>query len=276
MTKEGNWAPLATGELLLGYPDEAGELPVAPVPHLLANNGSFMVYRKLHENVASFRAYLDELSRHYTGGKEKLAAKFVGRWRDGTPIELSPDPPDPASLRPEPQRELHLRPRPRRSPLPHRRPYPPRQPARCLRLLRPTRQSSPHQPPRSTLRRYVPEGQPVTDADERGVIFMVINASIFRQFEFVHQQWIEYGNDAHQGSDKDALLGNHDGRGRFVIQGTTDPQNPPLVCSRLPNLSNCAAATISSCRASPPWPHRQQLGRPQVNGRSIITCRNIS
>ena len=44
-----------------------------------------MVYRKLHQNVATFRAYLDEKGRHYAGGKEKLAAKFVGRWRDGTP-----------------------------------------------------------------------------------------------------------------------------------------------------------------------------------------------
>ena len=59
-----NWQPLATGEFLLGYADEAGELPVAPIPHLLGRNGTFMVYRKLHQNVATFRAYLDERSRH--------------------------------------------------------------------------------------------------------------------------------------------------------------------------------------------------------------------
>ncbi len=29
------WLPLATGELLLGYADEAGELPVAPIPHAI-------------------------------------------------------------------------------------------------------------------------------------------------------------------------------------------------------------------------------------------------
>jgi hypothetical protein len=32
---------------------------------------------------------------HFAGGKEKLASKFVGRWRDGTPVELSPERPDP-------------------------------------------------------------------------------------------------------------------------------------------------------------------------------------
>jgi deferrochelatase/peroxidase EfeB len=49
-----SWLPLATGELLLGYADEAGEIPMAPVPHLPANNGTFMVYRKPHQNVATF------------------------------------------------------------------------------------------------------------------------------------------------------------------------------------------------------------------------------
>ena len=93
---DGTWVPLATGELLLGYADEAGELPIAPVPHLLASNGTFMVYRKLHQNLATFRDYLEKQAATYAGGKEKLAAKFIGRWRDGTPIELSPDNPDPA------------------------------------------------------------------------------------------------------------------------------------------------------------------------------------
>lgn len=91
---DGSWAPLATGELLLGYADEAGELPVAPIPHLLANNGTFMVYRKLHQNVATFRRYLEEKGALYAGGREKLASKFIGRWRDGTPVELSPDVPN--------------------------------------------------------------------------------------------------------------------------------------------------------------------------------------
>ena len=54
LTADGKWLPLATGELLLGYADEAGESPVAPVPHILASNGTFMVYRKLHQNVAAF------------------------------------------------------------------------------------------------------------------------------------------------------------------------------------------------------------------------------
>ena len=57
-----------------------------------------MVYRKLHQNVGTFRAFLDHWATRYGAGdsfaKEKLASKFIGRWRDGTPVELSPDQPD--------------------------------------------------------------------------------------------------------------------------------------------------------------------------------------
>jgi Dyp-type peroxidase family len=221
----------------LGYPDEAGELPVAPVPHLLANNGSFMVYRKLHENVATFRDYLEEQSRHYAGGKEKLAAKFVGRWRDGTPVELSPDAPDPAVVA-DPKRNVNFTFGRDldgvRCPIgAHVRRVNPRDSAGFHGLLVNRRRISRRGLPYGE---YVPEGQPVSDQDDRGVIFMVLNSSIFRQFEFVHQQWIEYGNDARQGSDKDLMLGNHDGRGKFMIQGSIDPRNPPFVCARLPQF----------------------------------------
>jgi deferrochelatase/peroxidase EfeB len=80
-TKEG-WEPLETGEFILGHRDEAFETPVGPIPALLAFNGTFMVYRKLHENVGSFNRYLDEIGEDYPGGKEMLAAKFCGRWRE--------------------------------------------------------------------------------------------------------------------------------------------------------------------------------------------------
>ena len=49
LTREGGWARLETGEFLLGHPDEAHEYPPAPPPILLSRNGTFMVYRKLHE-----------------------------------------------------------------------------------------------------------------------------------------------------------------------------------------------------------------------------------
>jgi len=231
---DGSWAPLATGELLLGYPDEAGELPVAPVPHQLANNGTFMVYRKLHQNVATFRRYLREKGSEYRGGEEKLAAKLVGRWRDGTPLELSPDHPDPGIVDDD-SRNVNFRfgydLAGTRCPIgAHIRRAHPRDAFGFHGRLVDRRRIS---------RRGLPYGSsspdgPGEDTGEHGIVFMALNASIFRQFEFVQQQWMQYGNDAHQGNDRDPLLGNHQPQEKFVVQGTEDPTNPPFICGGLP------------------------------------------
>jgi len=235
---DGTWAPLATGELLLGYADEAGELPVAPVPHILASNGTFMVYRKLHQNLATFRTYLEEHAPLYSGGKEKLASKFIGRWRDGTPIELSPDHPD-QSITQDPNRSTNFTysadPEGTRCPVgAHVRRVNPRDAfgfdGKLINRRRITRRGLPYGPP-------APEDEPVSDTDERGVIFIALNANFSRQFEFVQQQWINYGNDARLGNEKDMLLGNHaTGQGRFVVQGDTTATNPPFICGNLPNF----------------------------------------
>jgi Dyp-type peroxidase family len=234
---DGSWAPLATGELLLGYADEAGELPVAPAPHILASNGTFMVYRKLHQNLATFRAYLDAQGPLYGGGTEKLKAKFIGRWSDGTPLELSPDAKD-ASIATDPNRNTNFTygadAEGTRCPIgAHMRRVHPRDAfgfnGRLIDRRRITRRGLPYGP-------FAAEGEQVTDDQDRGVIFMALNANISRQFEFVQQQWIEYGNDAHLGNDKDMLMGNHGGRGKFLVQGDRSAGNPPFVCGNLPNF----------------------------------------
>jgi len=242
----GTWAPLATGELLLGYADEAGELPVAPVPHLFASNGTFMVYRKLHENVGTFREFLNESGKRYGTGddktKEKLAAKIVGRWRDGTPVELSPDAPDAAIVN-DPNRNVDFMfgkdLAGTRCPVgAHIRRTNPRDAfgfdGRLVHRRRISRRGLPYGPVAP------PEDQPVDprelDQADRGIVFIALNASLSRQFEFVQQQWISYGNDAHLGNEKDLLIGHHGEGERFGIQGDTTAANPPFFCSNLPNF----------------------------------------
>jgi hypothetical protein len=65
---------------------------------------------------------------------------------------------------------------------------------------------------------------------------MALNASLSRQFEFVQQQWISYGNDARLGNEKDLLMGHHEPGERYAIQGDASPGNPPLFCTGLPNF----------------------------------------
>src|SRR5216683_784555 len=84
------WAPRAAGEFILGHPDEAFEYPEAPGPPLFSRNGTFIAYRKLHQNVGSFHSYLDEEGARFPDGKEALAAKFAGRWRNGAPLVSFP------------------------------------------------------------------------------------------------------------------------------------------------------------------------------------------
>jgi deferrochelatase/peroxidase EfeB len=83
---------------------------------------------------------------------------------------------------------------------------------------------------------FVSEGDSVIDADERGMCFIALNASISRQFEFVNRQWIGNGNDAGQGSDKDLLVGNHEAGDSFVVQGDMTKTNPPYLFDNIPSF----------------------------------------
>ena len=90
---------------------------------------------------------------------------------------------------------------------------------------------------RRVLRRGLPYGESPAgspDADEHGVIMMVVCASLFRQFEFVQQQWINYGLDFNAGNDTCPLVGNRPTDNKFVIAG--DASRPPFICGRLPQF----------------------------------------
>jgi Dyp-type peroxidase family len=235
LNKSGDWVPLAAGELLYGYLDEAAELPEGPSPDVLARNGTFLVFRKLRQHVGRFRKYLEEHGARYTGGPELLAAKFVGRWRDGTPLALSPDKPNP-KLANDDKKNNDFR-------------YAEDQDgARCplgahIRRARPRDAMGFHgrlADRRRIMRRGLPYGAPLPegapdDGADRGILFLAFNIDIDRQFEFIQQQWLNYGNHFRQGNDKDILQGDHDGTGKAVIQAYGD-DDPPYLCTGLPRF----------------------------------------
>lgn len=228
---EGGWRPIQPGEFVLGYPDEEGHLPRAPQPDQLALGGSFLAYRKLQEDILGFRALLAEQGSRYAGGPELLAAKLVGRWRDGTPLVLSPEGPDP-DLAGDFVRNnsfdygkdangyvcpvgAHIRRANPRNSLPFS--------GALVNRHRLIRRGLPYGPP-------LPEGA-ADDGVERGVVFVCFQADLSRQFEFIQSQWLNDGNAFSLGDDKDPLIGNQEGSGKATLHGA-----PPWFVSPLPRL----------------------------------------
>ena len=115
-------APFKAGEFVLGYRNEADELPRPPQPDVLGRNGTYVVFRKLHTRVAAYRQYLRAKSSS-PAEEELLAAKFVGRWPSGAPADARAGAGRPRTRRrPAAQQRL---------PLPGRRPEGPQVPARA-------------------------------------------------------------------------------------------------------------------------------------------------
>ena len=86
----GSGDPLKAGEFILGYPDEYDVIADNPQPKTLAQNGSYMAYRRLAEHVGKFRDFLRQHGET-TEEQELIAAKLMGRWRSGAPLVLSPE-----------------------------------------------------------------------------------------------------------------------------------------------------------------------------------------
>lgn len=97
---------------ILGYP--TNDIPSQPKAYAsapasiraaeFAKNGCYLVFRWLYQDVARFNRFLategpqafPELTQQ--NAEELLAAKLVGRWRDGTPLITSPTSPNSVSV----------------------------------------------------------------------------------------------------------------------------------------------------------------------------------
>lgn len=268
---DGTWKPLATGEFLHGHLDEAREYPPAAVPILLSRNGTYMVYRKLHQKVASFDALLKREGATYPGGAELMAAKFVGRWRTtGAPLVNLPDEAankqweiDSKTASDEQKDEMlsnftydddmsgarcpissHIRRINPRASLELKEGKVPGEFVRNTGII--PRFNAFNTPGalanrRRILRRGLPYGdstQRDNDNGDHGVIMMMLNADIGRQYEFVQQQWVNYGNDFREANDKDVILGNRSNDIPSSVIHPADPEGdaPPRFVCNIPRL----------------------------------------
>lgn len=219
--------PLRAGEFVLGYPDELGGVQT-PWPEILGRNGSYAVFRKLHQRVAAFRRCLKDHSTSRED-EELLAAKVLGRWRSGAPLALSPHLDDPA-LGADPHRRntfLYERDDPAGFITPggcHIRRANPRDASVAgeVRLHRMIRRGAVYGPP-------LADGALEDDGADRGLLFAFIGAHLGRQFEFVQSEWLNDGVFFGSANTKDPIAGAREGVTDYTI-----PRRP--VRRRLPQL----------------------------------------
>ncbi len=230
---------VAAGEFILGYDNEYAAAPATPLVAAASDvhqvlpaagpgerdfgrNGTYLVLRQLEQDVAGFWQFLDASTRGPRGSdvqaREGLAAKIVGRWPGGAPLVLSPDRDDAA---------LHDA---------NAFGYAgDRDGLRCpvgshMRRANPRdgfKNDSPRQSlTRSNRHRILRRGRPygprienvlVDDRRSRGLIFICLNSDIERQFEFIHQTWLNNGTFGGLSNEVDPLLGTQSGSAVFTV-----------------------------------------------------------
>lgn len=245
-----------TGEFIFGYPNEYGFFPVSPVVpqaddpkcilpasanpfHRTAGyrdfgmNGTFVVYRKLAQDVTAFWRFLQNEAMRIEGAVNPqfmvwLAAKMVGRWPSGAPLILAPDK-DRPELRSDDFMYAESDPRALACPFgSHIRRTNPRDqigrtgPAESLHMSlrhRILRRGKPYGPPLFDPAALTDLDQPEAlraildlqdDGHPRGVHFLCVNASIKSQFEFMQQVWVNNPTFSGLLNNRDPLVGDND------------------------------------------------------------------
>lgn len=245
------------GELVLGYRDNLGIVP--PTPRLrgrdIGRNGTFLVVRELEQDVAGFDAQLQALARQLaTDGDprvptsdpaalaEWLAAKMVGRWKDGSSLLRNPR---------ESLQEALLMKAMQRTSAAGQANAAPAQPdtpdprldnrflfgredpdgLRCpfgahIRRANPRDSFEPGSQVQieiSNRHRILRVGRPYSpDGREKpGLFFMCVNADLERQFEFLQQSWLNAPDFHDLDGEADPLMGC--GQRRMTIPTPNGP-----------------------------------------------------
>jgi Dyp-type peroxidase family len=226
---------IAAGEILLGYPNAYGQLPITPIwdDFDLGRNGSYLVFRKLQQDVAGFWSWVVGHARRLAGGDiaaatllaELIGAKLVGRWRSGASLVVSPDHDDPAYATPDRVnafKYLAHDPDGMRCPISsHVRRANPRD-ARGGSAADSETVVSRHR----ILRRGRSYGSPLPydaaldgrdDGVARGLYFVCLQSSIARGFEFIQQTWLANPGFLGLHVEPDPIVGNSSGRCHITI-----------------------------------------------------------
>ncbi len=284
---------VAPGEFVLGYPDNRDNLPPGPTlpalddhanllplvgepsgfskncvdaPRDLGSNGSFLVIRQLEQDRKAFDDYCEaeanrlehRLPAPYEVTADFIAAKMVGRWRDGSSLVRhpynsrseekikekkrqayhtaaadtlnAPGAAAPATSHAHPDNNFLFG---AEDPEALRCPF-----AAHIRRANPRDSFNPGSEEQLAIsnrhrimrvgRQYCPDGE-----EKPGLLFMCLNGDIERQFEFVQQTWVMNPSFGGLSRQKDPLLGDgEDGECGFTIAS----RDGPVRLSEVPNF----------------------------------------
>lgn len=208
-------------------PTEAG--PEAVNGPAWAADGSYLVFRRLRQDVAAFAAFVNQTASDEGISKDLVGAKLVGRYKSGCPLEhakdeaadldpqlTDPSVADPSLLTDAKINNFEFGDDPDGALVPR---------AAHIRKSYPRDEATPGGGEADTqthrlLRRGIPYGEPYDSGaqtgspqaanaafpDDRGLLFLCYQSSLEEQFEVVQQTWVNSVNFPQAGDGEDPIL----------------------------------------------------------------------
>jgi Dyp-type peroxidase family len=94
------------GEFLLGYLNERRARVTNGHDRDIRRNGTYVVFRQLEQDVPAFNAFLSQVANRIGENEEWVAARLLGRWRNGDPLVVTESSTQPAdAARPDAEAE---------------------------------------------------------------------------------------------------------------------------------------------------------------------------
>jgi Dyp-type peroxidase family len=219
------------GEFVLGYPGASSGTSVHdllnPQPMWL-KNGSFLVFRRLRQNVRGFNEFVDKTAEQTKLSSVLLRAKLVGRYPSGAPLvgarqnQEDPGLVQPALLETDKINDFTYKRDPDGTDVPR---------AAHIRKANPRvrRLAGEDVRRRRILRRGIPYGREFRsdrraesaygDETDRGMCFVCYQRSIADQFEHIQREWMNTDSHPHENDGIDPLATQVPGSRYCAIPG---------------------------------------------------------
>jgi len=231
------------GEFLIGYPRQAGAGkptttpgPISQAGPAWTKNGSFLVFRRLRQDVAGWSAFVAKTAASVGISLDLASAKLVGRYKSGAPLESTGDQAkDPGLTNPTWLTDANI----------NNFTYGADPSGKSVPFAAHIRKANPRDAPtdrggladtltRRIIRRGIPFGTPLplgtppgdpsanpAYPNDRGLFFLCYQSSIARQFEFMQSHWANNPNFPTPGAGQDPISAQTTLPGSFTI-----PANP--------------------------------------------------